>query len=141
MKPVYLAGPINGQSDSACIDWRARATELLRPLPVINPMDRDYRGKETLSGQAKLIVEKDKEDIDGSGALLVWYPGPSVGTAMEIMYAKTPIFTRDFFQPLKLPVYIIDVSGKPLSPWLLYHATEIFSSLETACAAVKEQLA
>lgn len=140
MRPVYLAGPINGQADSACMDWRLQAEHLLSPLPVLNPMRRDYRGKENLEGVARLIVEADKADIDVCGALLVWYPSPSVGTAMEIMYAQTPLFTRDFFQPRKIPVYVVDVSGKPLSPWIVYHATKIFSTLEDACATVKERL-
>ena len=140
MKPIYLAGPINGMPDADCVAWRSLAAELLAPLPVLNPLVRDYRGKELEGNNPKDIVEKDKADIDKSQGLLVWYPYPSVGTAMEIMYARTPLFIRDYFQPLRLPVFVVDVSGKPLSPWLVHHATEIHSSLEAACNSMKEKL-
>ena len=126
----YLAGPIAGKSDSECRDWR----NLLKShFPnVSDPMDRDFRGQYlTLDDQivtgdprtvCELIVEGDKEAILDSDALLVYFPHPSVGTAMEILFA---------WENLK-PVYVVDVSGKPLSPWILYHADQVFKSLEEA---------
>jgi hypothetical protein len=41
---VYLCGPINGCTDSECIDWRAAAKKRLSD--TIDPMRRDYRGRE-----------------------------------------------------------------------------------------------
>ena len=46
---IYLAGPINGCSDSEAITWRQWfKEESLRDIEVdfIDPMKRDYRGKE-----------------------------------------------------------------------------------------------
>jgi len=136
MKKVYLCGPINGRTDADCRNWRSQAKALLAPLETLDPMARDYRGRETESGVPKIIVEQDKADIDDCDALLVLFDRPSVGAAMEIMYARTPLFTRDGFSPKRLPVFVVDMSGRPLSPWLSYHATAVFPSLDAACSAV-----
>ena len=115
---TYLCGPIAGKTDSECKDWRARATEVL--VDVLDPMARDYRSGS--DGKEAEIVEGDKRDIDACGALLVWFPHPSVGTAMEVLYA---------WERGKV-VVVVDVSGKPISPWMVYHSTEIFKDLERA---------
>lgn len=115
---LYLAGPINGCTDAEANDWRS-AVKKIHP-DCLDPMARDYRGKE--SENCEDIVIGDKADIDSSDALVVWYERPSVGTSMEVLYA----WER------RKPVAIIDKSGKPLSPWLQYHATYICSSVEDA---------
>lgn len=139
MKPVYLCGPINGRSDADCKDWREEAKRLLAPLPTLDPMARDYRGRELEPGIAKEIVENDKADIDQCCALLVMFDKPSVGTAMEVLYARTEVWARsNNFCPVRLPVVVVDVSGKPLSPWMLYHATSVHPTLAAACAVLKE---
>jgi hypothetical protein len=51
---------------------------------VLDPMDRDYRGKEDES--VKDIVEGDKADIDWADAVIAYCPKPSVGTSMEVLY-------------------------------------------------------
>ena len=118
---VYLCGPINGRSDEECKDWREIAKNML--INTINPMDRDYRGREIDPGIASEIVENDKNDILKSSSILVYYDKPSVGTSMEILFA----FERN------IPVYLVNKSDKPLSPWLIYHSTKIFVLLEDAC--------
>lgn len=128
MKPIYLCGPINGRSDTDCIDWREQAKVLLAPLPTLDPMARDYRGRELEAGIAREIVENDEADIRQCAALLVMFDKPSVGTAMEIRMAA---------KEMGLPVHLVDLSGKPLSPWLTYHATAVHASLEAACAAIR----
>lgn len=124
MKPVYLCGPINGRSDADCNDWREEAIRLLSPTPTKNPMDRDYRGREMEPGIAKEIVENDKTDILECGAILVLFDKPSVGTSMEVLFAWSN----------RVPVHVVNISGKPLSPWLLYHSSRIHESLEEACS-------
>lgn len=142
MHKVYLCGPINGRTDAECKNWRQEAKRLLAPLATLDPMDRDYRGREFEAGVVKEIVEGDKADIDTCSALLVMYDKPSVGTAMEILYARTPMWPRAFCAtgPCKLPVVVVDVSGLLLSPWLTYHASQIHLDLPSACAAIKEML-
>lgn len=139
MLPIYLCGPINGCTDSECIGWRKLATELLAPLPVFDPMRRDYRGIENVAANAAKIVDQDKEDIDASAALLVMYSKPSVGTAMEIMYARTERWPRaaGITGPVRLPVHVVNMSSAALSPWLAYHSSAIYKTLPVACEALR----
>jgi hypothetical protein len=142
MKLVYLCGPINGRSDAECVDWREEAKKLLSPMPTLDPMARDYRGRELEPGIAREIVENDKTDIDRCAAMLVMFDRPSVGTSMEILYAWTPKWPRAaaLTGPCRVPVYVVNASNAPLSPWLVYHAQAIFPSLSAACAHIKESL-
>lgn len=123
---VYLCGPINGRTDADCNDWRAFAKAALGPENCLDPMDRDYRGRELEPGIAKTIVEQDKNDIQACTDLLVYFDKPSVGTAMEVFYAWQH----------QRPVTIVNVSGKPPSPWLHYHSCLIVPSLPDAIAAI-----
>jgi nucleoside 2-deoxyribosyltransferase len=128
-KKVYLCGPINGRSDDDCRNWREDAKARLR-CATLDPMDRDYRGRELEPGIAAEIVENDKRDIEQCAAMLVYYDQPSVGTSMEVLYAHN----------LGLPVVLVDVSKRPLSPWLLYHATQIERSLNGAITHLNDNL-
>ena len=129
MKTVYLCGPINGRTDADCRDWR-EAFKALWP-DCLDPMRRDYRGRELEPGIAAEIVHGDIVDIQHSAAMLVYFDKPSVGTAMEVFYMK---------HELGRHVIVIDASGKPLSPWLAHHADRIVSNIEQAHAAIKELL-
>jgi hypothetical protein len=122
---VYLCGPINGRSDDDCKGWREYVKE--RVQNCIDPMARDYRGRELEPGIADEIVAGDEEDIRNSDALLVYYDRPSVGTAMEIRMAVKEMGKR---------VVLVDKSGKPLSPWLIHHCREIYKTLDEAIAAL-----
>lgn len=124
LKPVYLCGPINGRSDADCNDWRTKAKAMLDA--TLDPMARDYRGREAEPGVEVEIVEGDKADILECRAMVVYFDKPSVGTSMEVMFADTH----------GIPVHVVDVSDKPLSPWLVYHATAIHQTLDAACAAI-----
>jgi nucleoside 2-deoxyribosyltransferase len=116
-KVVYLCGPINGCTDAECKDWREEAKH---HFSIIDPMARDYRGKESESYRE--IVDLDKLDIRNSDALLVNYVKPSVGTSMEVFYAWT----------LGKPVLVMCDPGAVLSPWLRYHSTAIVHSWSDA---------
>lgn len=122
---VYLCGPINGRSDDDCKGWREYAKERL--TNTVDPMARDYRGRELDPGIAREIVENDKRDIDTCDALLVFYDKPSVGTSMEVLYS----WDRG------KRIVVVNKSDKPLSPWLVYHVSEVYSDLDTALAALK----
>jgi hypothetical protein len=84
-------------------------------------MRRDYRGREAEA--VKEIIEMDKIDIAQSDALLVYFDQPSVGTAMEVLWA---------FERGKL-IAVINASSKPLSPWLIYHSHSVFTDIHSAC--------
>jgi nucleoside 2-deoxyribosyltransferase len=124
---VYLCGPINGCTDAEAKDWREAAKTAIPGFVWVDPMARDYRGRELEPGVAKEIVENDKADIDGCHMLLVNYDKPSVGTSMEILYA----WER------KIPVCLVHRSGERLSPWLLYHCSRFFTSFKEAFNALR----
>lgn len=127
MKTIYLCGPINGCTDEECRDWR----ELVKQLwggPTLDPMRRDYRGKEDQS--VNEIVELDKIDVTNSDALLVSYDKPSVGTSMEVLYA---------FERGKL-VVVVAAPEVRISPWLRYHSHRIVTTYADAVVYLREVL-
>lgn len=113
----YLGGPINGCTDAEANGWRQEVIDILRAnnQQWIDPMVRDYRGRELEPGIAAEIVELDKQDIDQCDVLLMNCPKPSVGTSMEVYYG---------WDSNKVVWCIIPEGSKP-SPWLSYHSTEI----------------
>jgi len=115
---VYLCGPILGCTDEQCKDWRESAKK--RFPAAIDPMRRDYRGREEECYNE--IVELDKTDIKECDCLLVNYDKPSVGTSMEVFYAWE----------LCIPVFVVAKPETIVSPWLKYHSTKFFTSFEDA---------
>ena len=130
IKPkVYLAGAINACTVEECRDWREEVkTKLGDVVEYLDPMVRDYRGVELEPGMAAEIVELDKKDVSQADIILVHYEKPSVGTAMEILFAFN----------LGIYIILIDKTGSPLSPWLLYHATDIVGSIDQAVEKIKK---
>lgn len=119
----YLCGPINGCTDSEANDWRDL---LIEHFPsAINPMVRDYRGKEVESYRE--IVDLDKRDVRECDVVVVNYVKPSVGTSMEVFYAWE----------IGKPVIVWCAEGTVISPWLRYHSTCIVHSVEDLIAAVQ----
>lgn len=121
-KPIYLCGPIQNCTDAECMTWRAEAAKLW-PGPVLDPLRRDYRGKE-LTNPAQLVAG-DLQDIRDSAGVLVWFDRPSVGTAMEIFYAK---------HVLQRPVVVVNKYPGVLSAWLVHHCDKVYTDLEVALA-------
>lgn len=117
---VYLAGGINGLSDSDASDWREYAKERLNH-DTLDPMRRDYRGKEDES--VIEIVHGDLDDIAASDVVLASCVRPSWGTAMEIHYASAT---------LTKPVIAVVPEGQAVSPWLRYYATQVCRTFDEA---------
>jgi nucleoside 2-deoxyribosyltransferase len=137
-RTIYLCGPINGRTTEDATNWR----ELVKARwngPTLDPMRRDYRGRELEPGVASEIVAGDIEDIQASAAILVFFDKPSVGTAMEVFYAK---------HVLGKPVVVIDAqdaykgprSNKPLSPWLIHHSDHVTKHVSVALACINMEL-
>jgi nucleoside 2-deoxyribosyltransferase len=120
---VYLAGGINGLSDTDCRDWRERAKELLN-AETLDPMRRDYRGQE--AENALEIVTGDLADIDDCEIVLVNAIRPSWGTAMEIFYAA-------HVKEKQVVGFVPDI--EKASPWLSNFAF-LTDSLEAACRLI-----
>lgn len=117
---VYLAGPIYEQDDT-CIRWRNACAKLLqkRNIMSLKPTDADYRGRETIAGIPKQIVESDKKSIMLCDTLLAKCDHPSYGTAMEVYFAWS----------LRKQVIVVTNS---FSPWIRYHADHVFPTVEEA---------
>ena len=120
---VYLCGPINGCTDEECKDWR-EAMKVRFPQ-AIDPMRRDYRGKEAESYRE--IVELDKIDVERADVVLVNYDKPSVGTSMEVYHAWLK----------HVPVIVVCRPETVISPWLRYHSTKIVHSFDDAAAWIE----
>jgi hypothetical protein len=119
---VYLCGGINGLTDAECSDWREHAKARLHAagIDTIDPMRRDYRGKEDESVDE--IVEGDEADIQESDVILANAARPSWGTAMEIR-ASAKEYKK----------FVISVvPAAPISPWLRAHSDVIFARLDDA---------
>jgi hypothetical protein len=84
-RSVYLCGGINGLGDAECNGWRAVARDGLPGVRILDPMDRDYRGRE--DEFLSEIVKGDKRNILEADVVLVNASRPSWGTAMEVLFA------------------------------------------------------
>lgn len=118
MSTVYLAGPIAGCNDEEASGWRQGFVEAHPAHEFLDPMRRDYRGKE--DDNVNDIVELDIEDIDTADIFLAYCWQVSWGTAMEIFYAYTS----------GKRVILVVPEGVRVSPWLRYHSDEIYKSLD-----------
>ncbi len=114
---VYLGGPINGCTDEEASGWREQVKPAFEAAghDWVDPMVRDYRGREMEPGIAAEIVEVDKTDIEGCDVLLMNCPKPSVGTSMEVLYG---------WERGKKIHAVIPENATP-SPWLVYHTHAI----------------
>lgn len=130
MKVVCLCGGINGLSDAEAKDWREQAKAAFKDkLFVLDPMRRDYRGKEDESVSA--IVRGDLADIEKSDVLLVNAARPSWGTAMEVHAA--------FVCRTAPSIIAVVPEGQPVSPWLRYHCKAVVPTLEAGIALVLKE--
>jgi hypothetical protein len=124
---VYLCGPMAGCTDEEAGGWRKAATTHLNGFGIttLDPMDRDYRYTEYGDDPESVLpdlVEEDKIDIEMSDVVLVNFTKPSTGTAMEIILA---------WQRCKR-VIVVNPLGLQLSPWIYYHAHEVYGSMHEA---------
>ena len=128
MTTVYLAGGIFGLSDSDATDWREYAKRELhaRGYSTLDPMRRDYRGREDEPGIAEEIVHGDVDDIRNSDVIIAMAPRPSWGTAMEVALAHR----------MGVPVLTVVPEGR-VSPWLAYHSERVCRSLDEAIEGIE----
>lgn len=126
MRTIYLCGPINGRTDGEAMGWRELVKARWDGL-CLDPMRRDYRGRELEPGIAAEIVAGDLEDLDACNAVLVFFDKPSVGTSMEVFHAS---------HNLKKPVVVINASEGPLSPWLVHYSHSQTRHVSVALATI-----
>jgi nucleoside 2-deoxyribosyltransferase len=127
MPTIYLAGPINGCTDDEAMAWRLFARqEIGRDWTILDPMDRDYRGRER--DNATAIVNGDKADIRASDVVLVNATRATWGTAMEVHYA----YTRR--------KRIVAFGAVNPSPWLTHHSDELHNTLADTLLSLSRPL-
>lgn len=126
MTKVYLAGPINGQADADVFAWRAAAKSMLSRFDIIDPADRDYRGRELDDGVPEEIVLSDIAALGQADVLLASCHKPSAGTSMEIMH---------YYRSHRGRVVVVSPDGRP-SPWVVVHSHAVVRTLEEACALI-----
>jgi|SRR5690242_12308610 len=125
-KVVYLAGPINGCTNTEATNWREVVKYELGAENCLDPMRRDYRGRE--DDCLSEIVNGDKNDIRASDIFLANCWQVSVGTSMEIMYA---------FEHVLIPIIAVVKPDARVSPWIKFHADHVVTSLDQALELVK----
>lgn len=135
IKTVYLAGGISGLSDEEATGWREEAKRLLpRSIGVLDPMARDYRGRE--DENVAEIISGDLGDIGASEAVLAYCPRPSWGTPMEIHHVATAgryvqaAGSGSVTVGIRRTVAV--VPDGPVSPWLRHHTDAVVSDLKAA---------
>lgn len=126
MTTIYLAGPINGATDAEAHDWRDALIAAHPEFHFLDPMVRDYRGREDEAVEE--IVNNDKGDILISDFIIAYCPKPSVGTSMEVYFAWQKL------GPDRVLVVVPD--GAPISPWLRYHSAIVVPTTAAAMAHV-----
>lgn len=138
---IYLAGPMANCQDEEMFGWReevkAKLKKHRRPskyccqtneqaFHFLDPTRRDYRLATFDIETSKKVVERDKADIALADIVLVNHTKISVGTSMEIAFSYT----------LGKRVIVIENDQthrfEKLSPWIVYHATDVVSSIDEA---------
>lgn len=124
---IYLAGPIDGCTDSEAEDWRTYVKQELGEDNCLDPLRRDYRGN--VKGNEEIIVNNDLDDIDDADIILAncWKPG--WGTPMEIFYVG-------FLTNKPVLSVVPDVDN--VSPWLTYFSNKLYESLAEAVKDIQE---
>lgn len=131
MIKFYTIGPINGCTDAEANDWRQLMERLLPAADGyqhLNPMVRDYRGREMEPGIAAEIVGSDLKDCEDCDVAIAYRPKPSDGSAMEQFYC---------FRDLKKPLVVIVPAGVTPSPWAVHHATVVVKTEREAAEWVR----
>lgn len=127
MTTVYLSGAMEKVNVEQGKVWRKRAKNFLiqyEGFRVIDPYDyADELVNEDGTYRVRAMVEIDKKHIIDSDVVIVNTEHPGVGTPCECMFA---------FQNGK-QVYMF---GGSKNPWYLYHATEVFDTLDDLLARI-----
>lgn len=131
---IYLGGTINGLEPEQVIK---RFNEIQSGLEyigfnVLNPI----RGKKITIHKDKFfsyepneIVHRDLRDIDNSKYMLAFMPVPSIGTSMEIMYA------REYDTPV---VVVSDNPAVTEHYWIKSLASKVVPDIESAYIYLSE---
>ena len=133
LNTVYIAGPMEGLTESEMKGWRSDITGILTggwDISVKDPTRRlPFRGDDDNMNRARMIFRADLMDIDRSQVVLFDFrkgKGYAWGTAMEAMYA----FTKG------IPLVVWVNPEDPKHPFLEAMATTKVFTMHAAAEAV-----
>ena len=140
MIKIYLAGPILGMTTHQAKNWRDYAIMRLTSLSHINNIENGKRKFDCLDPPRRQctkenpmtnneIVLLDKKDVEDADIIIVNYNAPSIGTAMEVLYAH---------QLNKIILAFTNLPEESQSPWMQYHCTRIFKSVDETILYIKK---
>lgn len=130
---IYLAGPILGCTDEETNGWRQGFMARLPRCGFLDPMVRDYRGREAECYEE--IVELDKQDIEESDVVVAYCWQVSWGTAMELHFAWDDRGVGARWHR----VVVVIPEGQRISPWLIYHSDIVVHTLEEAAQWIEKE--
>lgn len=135
MKGIYLAGSIEGISDTLAKGWRDDATKFFatKDIKVWDPTRRiSYRDSPQDLNAQRRIVKMDLQDIANSSVVIAnlrdTCPGKKWGTLMEVAHAHTKN---------KIIIVWLD-QDQWVHPFVGFYATEIHYNLADAMEAAAE---
>lgn len=126
MKTIYLSGPMLACTDQESNSWRQFVKKELEGLfEFQDPMEFEVKETGNVDTMARQIVEMDVRALTKSDFILAncWKASP--GTAMELVYAKVQ----------KKEIISVNTIN---SPWIHFHSTLVYPTLEEAVQALKE---
>jgi len=135
MIKVYIAGTINGLMPNEVItrfNWiesklMSKGFETRNPIrgKKINTMDKGF-----IPYEPREIVDRDLWDIENSDIVIAIAPHPSIGTSMEIIYAR---------MVKKIPVIVVTENPSVYNHyWIKGLASKILPSVEDAISYIEE---
>jgi len=123
---IYLSGTIDGIPEQETKLWRNYVKLAYPEYRYHDPAKRIFK---KFHPNAAEVVEPDKKEILESDIILVYYTRSSAGTLMEIMFSYEH----------KKPVILVNATGKEeLSPWIRYHSTQVYMTIEYAMEYILE---
>lgn len=132
---IYLGGPINGCTDAEANGWRESFMAELPRCEFLDPMRRDYRGREDECVDE--IIGGDVADILDSDVILAYCWQSSWGTAMEVFFAyDRRNQDRIGLEPRRIVVVLPE--GMRVSPWLRGNSDVIVPTLDAAADWIEE---
>jgi nucleoside 2-deoxyribosyltransferase len=131
-KQVFISGPILGMENNQ--GYREKIADILVRMgfDVINPWLREkvlYKGDEGCWWNKVPtfdFIQRDLDDADRCGIMIVYLPKLSAGACMELFYAKR-----------KGKKVIVVSEMECLSPWIIAHSDMIVKNFDQLEEALK----
>lgn len=122
---VYLSGPMPNVLSGSNRFWREKIKkELCEEYEILDPTDKFGKAFDPFT-----IVAEDLSMIDGCNFMLAFIPKVTIGTSMELFYAKAE----------NKPIVLVDNCGIIFHPWVRFCTGDKFitDSLDKAINLIR----